>query len=241
MFYTTLRSVGDTYKLSVGDSSVDSALHAACRFTMHHGMYKTLPEDDSGRLEDCIPCTVSDVHQFSKMVYAVRNTYFNVPNSMMYPKFRYTLRELTCTTQIPQIMYLDPLLQVDDTERIDGLRHLSPEWTKWASNLTVFRVVNKASHILTLPLSNDTEVTVENTLLSVGRGSNIHMTFKEFYVRSVATERDRLYLLRLLAAESQDVAPRSMLLLIDDSIPLEIIPGFTLPDTVVAKALENSQ
>lgn len=240
MFYTSLRTVGDTYKLSLGDVSVDSALHAVCRSTMNQGIYQTLDENDSGRLEDCIPCTISDVHQFSKMVYAIRNTYFNVPNSMMYPKFRYTLRELTCITSIPQIMYLDPLLDLDGKERLDGLKHLSPEWTKWASNLTVCRVINKAQNILSLPLGNETEVSVENTLMSIGHGSNIHLTFKEFYVRSIASERDRLYLLRLLAAESTDVAPRSMLLLIDQSIPLEIIPGFTLPDSVVAKALENS-
>lgn len=240
MFYTSLRSIGDTYKLSVADSSVDSALHAVCRSTMNQGFHKTLPQDDHGRLEDCIPCTVSDVHQFSKMAYAIRNTYFNIPNSMMYPKFRYTLRELTCSTQIPQVMYLDPLLEIDDKERVEGLRQLSPEWTKWASNLTVCRVINTASHILELPLNVETEVVVENTLMSVGNGSNIHLTFKEFYVKSVASEQDRLYLLRLLAAESSTVAPRTMLLLIDNSIPLEIISGFTRPDTVVAAALSNS-
>jgi len=236
MLVSALSKSGDIWKLIVNGLEIDSALHAICRATLNRPFGMKITEEDSGNLAECVPCTVPDVHQFSRMAYGVRNSFFNLPNAMMYPKFRYTLRELTKTTKIPQLMYLDPMLEIDGNERIDGLRSISEEWTIWAANLDVYRVINTASSVLSLPLSNDTKVTVTSTILSIGNGSNVNLTFKECDVKSVSTERDRHYLLRLLAAESDDVPPRSMLLLSDDSIPLEIIPGFTRLETVITTA-----
>jgi len=174
------------------------------------------------------------------MAYAVRNTYFNIPNAMMYPKFKYTLREMVKATQVPEIMYLDPMFQVSDRERIEGLKGLSEEWTVWAANLCVYRVINTADSVIGLPLANETAVSVSSTILSVGMGSNINMIFKECTITSVSTVKDRFYLLRLLASESDDIPARTMLLLSDDSIPLAIIPGFTQMNSVIAEAQKVS-
>jgi len=241
MIVSEISRKGDVYKLIVNGLEIDSALHAVCRQSLNIPFSKTMSEQDKGRFEDCVPCTVSDVHQFSRMAYAVRNTFFNIPNAMMYPKFKYVLRELTNVSQVPEIMYLDPMFQVDDRERIEGLKRLSDEWTVWASNLCVFRVINTADSILNLPLASDTHVSVSTNILSLGNGSNINMMFKECDVTSVSSMKDRYYLLRLLASESDNVPPRSMLLLSDDSVPLSIIPGFTMMKTVIAEAQKVSQ
>jgi hypothetical protein len=159
---------------------------------------------------------------------------------MMYAKFRFILRELTSSTQLHHFMYLDPMLEVEPTERLIGLRSLSEDWTEWASNLCVCRVINTATSIVSLPLESETRVTVTNTLMSVGSGSKVHLTFKEFEVHSVASDRNRQYLLRLLASEDETISPRSLLLLIDESIPLEVIPGFTQPSSVLSAAMSVS-
>jgi len=236
MLTAALSKSGDIWKLIVNGLEIDSALHAICRSTLNIPFGMKVKEPDTGNLAECVPCTVPDVHQFSRMAYGVRNSFFNLPNAMMYPKFRYTLRELTKTTGIPQLMYLDPMLEIDGDERIDGLRGISDEWTTWVSNLDVYRVINTAGNVLSLPLYKETRVSVTSTIMSIGHGSHINLTFKECEVTSVSTERDRNYLLRLIAAECNDVPARSMLLLLDDSIPLEIIPGFTRLQTVIDTA-----
>lgn len=240
MIASELRRHGDVYKLIVNGLEIDSALHAVCRQSLNMPFSKTIPEEDSGNLAECIPCTVSDVHQFSRMAYAVRNTYFNIPNAMMYPKFKYTLREMTRVSQVAEIMYLDPMCKVPDAERIEGLKRLSPEYTAWAANLCVYRIINTADSVISLPLASDSHVSVSTNILSLGNGSNINMMFKECTVSSVSTTRDRYYLLRLLASESDDIPARTMLLLSDDSIPLMIIPGFTAMSSVIAEAQKMS-
>lgn len=241
MFDTELTSSSGIPKLRPLDHNIDSALHAVCRSDHLRGMYHQSDIGESGPLESCIPCTVSDVHQFSRMAYAIRNTYFNLPNAMMYSKFRYILSELTKTTQLHQFMYLDPMLSVSPDERLIGLRSLSEDWTEWASNLSVCRIINTATSILSLPIELETRTTVTNTLMSVGSGSRVHLTFKEFEVHSVAHQRDRQYLLRLLASEDTTISPRSLLLLIDNSIPLEVIPGFTQVSSVLSSAMAVSK
>nr|WKE35289.1 hypothetical protein [Plasmopara viticola lesion associated mononegaambi virus 8] len=240
MLISELKRSGDVYKLIVNGIQIDSALHAICRQSLNMPLSKTVSEKDVGRLEECVPCSVSDVHQFSRMAYAVRNSYFNIPNAMMYPKFKYVLREMTRATQIPELMYLDPMCEVNDRDRIEGLKQLSPEYTAWAANLCVYRVINTADSILSLPLAVDSKVSVSTNILSLGMESNIHLMFKECEVLAVSSEHSKNYLLRLLASESDDVPPRTMFLLSDDSIPLLIIPGFTMMKSVVAEAQKMS-
>lgn len=219
----------------MSDTRINSALHLSAMYeTQSHLIHSS--NDDEGRLEDCIPCSVPDVHHFSRMVYSVRNSYFNLPNCMMYPKFKFILRELTRVTRIAQIMYLDPLLDVPDAERLSGLHALSREWLDWAANLTVCRLINTSESILRLPLAGETRVSVSNTFMNLHGDTKICLTFKEFNATQLSSESDRMYMQRLLAAEHDDVSPRAMLLLLDESIPLEVIPGFTLKDTVISYA-----
>lgn len=222
-------------KLTWDKQSTMSLDHLAARVNMTD-VLSGRGETTHGVLEDMVPSLVSDVHQFSRLVYAVRNSYFNVPNSMTYPKFRYILQSMAHVAGTPSLLYLDPDSGFSVHECIDEMRSVSKEWLMWCSRLQICRVINTADGILALPLEQESRVTAVDNYLGFVQPAPVNITYRNFEMLSVASELDRIYLLRLLAAETKDLPPRTVLLLIDASIPHDIIPGFNSFQLIVNAA-----
>jgi len=222
-------------KLTWDQHSVLSLDHLAARVNMTD-VLSGRGETIDGHLEDMVPSIVSDVHQFSRLVYAVRNSYFNLPNSMTYPKFRYVLQNMVHVAGTPSLLYLDPDSGFSVTECIEEMKSVSKEWLLWCSRLQVCRIANTADSVLSLPLERESRVTSIDNYLGFTQPASVNITYRNFEVLSVASEVDRIYLLRLLAAEAKNLPPRTLLLLIDASIPHDIIPGFNSLQLIVNAA-----
>lgn len=186
-------------------------------------------------LADLIPQTVESVQHFADLVYAIKNPAFGLPTAMMYGTFRYVLKDMAVLTGSTSLLYLDPEVSVSIEERYAELSKVDQHSLLWCSNLIVHTIGTSAQQVMQLPIG-PTLAHTESDHLSFEHPVHVEIELRRHYVTQIASEQERLQVLRVIAAESEDLAPRTRLLLSDLAIPLLIVNGCNTAECVQAVA-----
>lgn len=188
-------------------------------------------------LEDSIPGFVQDIYHFSDLVFAVKNSMFNLPRCVTYGRYRYMIDQLIQRDDSPDLRILDLEYNVAEPRDIH-IASLSSETLEPFNNLLVLCVVNTTDALLSSPRSIDGSCSFidEAHTIPLECGSSFSITYRLYTVNSISSERTRESFIRLKASESDSIPARSMFMLTDLAFPYHIIPGFTNMNSLIDTA-----
>jgi len=144
---------------------------------------------------------------------------------MPYCKYRYVVGQMIRATGDTNLIGLDPEAELTIDERQGMLRLVSDTDLLWAQDLTVLVVDAPFQNIETARVRNRTQCQYIDERFTFGHDNKYSIVLRcVTEVRNVGSERDRLSLTRLRAADDASLSPRQMLLLCDLGIPASVIP-----------------
>lgn len=181
--------------------------------------------------ESLIPEFCQDLYHFLDLVAAIRNPTFQLPTSVTYGRFKFTLEELVKVSGDRYLYALDPKMDLTPPERRACIALISEESQRHMSGLMVLVVANSAREIMSLDLDTSTNdnpaCTFKDEHITFGlpNGDMFNITYRRVTINHVESYDQKLWAVRLKASESPKISPRVMMMITDITMPLSIIPG----------------
>lgn len=196
---------------------------------------------DTKHFVDLIPLEFRDVYQFMDVVYAVRNTAFQIPNCVTLARFLYLLRSTINVTGIPDIGFLSPLIKLDEERRYNAIRSLSWDLLEPFNRMLVVLISTPVDTLLSYSLSSKTQVRFTDKQVTIARedGNLFSFVFRDYQVLEIASEVDRSNIFRIKASSAADLPSTTAILLPELTVPLRLIPGLSDPSLLLDLARQS--
>jgi hypothetical protein len=109
--------------------------------------------------------------------------------------------------------------------------------------MLIFHLDTATPVVWNMPLTSKTTVALKDEYLLVTNlnDAKVTVTIRHLDVQSLASQSDRVQIMRLKAALAPSLPIRSMLMLADPIMPLTIVPGVSSYDQLYVLGLEADQ
>lgn len=182
-----------------------------------------------------------DQHELTNIQWDVRQIAYGLSCSMSYGLFSYILSEYRRSIRHDGFLRLAVLPWADDEEARWLIYSLPLEAIEGLRNIVVRHIATSPANLMCLPTADVSSMDIERKVYMLPHTSGIPITITfELCKLNTLTPRTRDIVWRLKYAENPSLSPRTMLLLLQVSFPVALIPGITSADNLRYKAVQSS-